>query len=86
MSNRNINVTDADIATAHQVRKLLLGIMALPHTQLEHAVQVAHESAERDFCTPPEVFLEQGVTRQALRMFWHFRCNLTAVMPTARKG
>ena len=78
---RNPNITDADVATAREVRKLLLTVLAMPIGPLEHAVQEAHASGDFERKDPPEVFREYGVTRQALRMLWHFRCNLEAVMP-----
>lgn len=77
----NLNVTVDDKLIVGRVRNVLLSVLKIPADQLEHAVQVAHESGEDEFEPPPEVFLNQGVTRQALRMFWHFRCNLEAVMP-----
>ena len=77
----NMNVTIDDKLAVDKVRKAMLAAMAVPRAQLEHAVQVAHESGEDDFDIPPEVFIGQGVTRQALRMFWHFRCNLEAILP-----
>ena len=84
--SHTLNITDADLATVRDVRRLLLAVLAVPMGPLEHAVQVAHESAATQHEEPGEVFEYQGVSRQALRMFWHFRCNLEAVMPAARKG
>ena len=81
MAHRNINVTDADIAMANQVRRLLLSVLAVPAGPLEHLVQLAHETNGWQRQDPPEIFAEQGVTAQTLRMLWHFRCNLEAVMP-----
>ena len=81
MTNGNLNITDADLATARQVRKLLLTMLAIPVGPLEHAVQLAHESTSAQKDDPPEIFEAAGLTRQALRMFWHFRCNIEAVMP-----
>jgi len=85
LSNR-CNITDADIATIRQVHRCLLEILAVPIGPLEHAVQAAHESAARQKEDPQESFETVGVTRQALRMFWHFRCNIEAVMPSRREG
>jgi hypothetical protein len=78
---RNPNITDGDVATVRDVRRLLLAVLAIPTGPLEHAVQLAHESTGLQKHDPDEVFDDQGVPRQALRMFWHFRCNLEAVMP-----
>ena len=83
MSN---NVTDADKEIVRQVRQLLLAVLAVPVGPLEHAVQLAHESTSAQRNDPPEIFEEVGVSRQALRMFWHFRCNLEAVMPPEGRG
>ena len=83
---KNPNITQVDLDTVRQVRKLLLAALAGP---LEHAVQVAHESVLDPSDDPhldpvflqPEHFEAQGVTRQALRMFWSFRVNLESAMP-----
>lgn len=86
MTCRNINVTEADVAMAQQVRRLLLSVLAVPAAPLEHLVQLAHESDDWQRQDPPEIFAEQGVTAQTLRMLWHFRCNLEAVMPREGRG
>jgi hypothetical protein len=78
---KNPNVTESDIAVVQDVRRLLLAVLAVPVGPLEHAVQMAHDSTANQKDDPPEVFEDAGVGRQALRMFWHFRCNLEAVMP-----
>jgi hypothetical protein len=83
MSN---DVTDADKEIVRQVRQLLLAVLAVPVGPLEHAVQLAHESTSAQRNDPPEIFEEVGVSRQALRMFWHFRCNLESVMPPEGRG
>jgi len=82
----SINVTDADRTLARQVRQLLLAVLAVPMGPLEHAVQMAHESTASQKDDPPEVFDDEGVSRQCLRMFWHFRCNLETVMPQEGRG
>jgi len=64
--------------TVEQVRKALEAVMAVDVAALERVVQEAHESNARQMEDPPQRF---AVGRQALRMFWHFRCNLEAVMP-----
>ena len=75
----NPNVITSDVAVVAEVARLLAATVDLPVGQLEHAVQVAHESTPKQKHDPTEVFAELGVTRQELRMFWHFRCNLDAV-------
>ena len=60
--------------------------MAVPADRLEHLVQLAHESTASQKDDPPDVFEDDGVSRQCLRMFWHFRCNLEAVMPQEGRG
>lgn len=75
------NVTEADRKVVCDVRRLLLAVLAVPVGPLEHAVQAAHESTANRKDDPPEVFDDERVTRQALRMFWHFRCNVEAVCP-----
>ena len=84
--NSNPNITGADTATVRQVRKILLAVLAVPAEPLEHAVQLAHESTANQKSDPPEVFEDEGVSRQALRMFWHFRGNLDAVMSAEEHG
>ena len=76
-----INTTEFDKRLIREVRQLLLAVLAVPTGPLEHAVQMAHESTTNQKDDPPEIFDDEGVSRQALRMFWHFRCNLEAVMP-----
>jgi len=78
---RNPNIIESDLAVVSDVRKLLLAVLAVPTGPLEHAVQLAHESTAYQKQDPAEIFGRQGVSPQALRMFWHFRCNLEAVMP-----
>ena len=50
--------------------------MAIDVDELERLVQQAHESAFQQMEDPAEVF---AVSRQALRMLWHFRRNLESV-------
>jgi hypothetical protein len=59
-----------------RVGHLLDHVKAVGLDELEHLVQVAHESDVRDMDDPPQRF---PITRQALRMFWMFRRNLEAV-------
>ncbi len=81
MAKRHIDITDADVALAKQVHQLLLAVLALPSGPLEHLVQLAHSSNGWMKKDPPEYFRAQGVTRQQLRMLWHFRSNLETVSP-----
>ena len=81
-----INVTDSDRQLARDVRGLLRTVLAVPADRLEHLVQLAHESTASQKDDPPDVFEDDGVSRQCLRMFWHFRCNLEAVMPPEGRG
>ena len=80
------NATDIDKKVVRQVRQILLAVLAVPTQPLEHAVQMAHESTASQKDDPPEVFEDEGVSRQALRMFWRFRCNLESVMPPEGRG
>jgi len=64
------------IKVAEKVGRALETVMAIPIDDLERAMQEAHESTARQMEDPDEIF---PVSRQALRMFWHFRCNLEAV-------
>jgi len=69
--------------TVDRVAHLLDAMMGIDGDDLEKVVQQAHESDSKQMGDPTERF---PVTRQALRMFWHFRCNLEAVMPHRREG
>lgn len=68
-----------DKQTVRQVTEVLKLVMAIEVETLECVVQEAHESPPGLQADPPEPF---GVSRQALRMLWHFRCNLEAVVVT----
>ena len=59
--------------TASRVADALAVVMAVDVDDLEKVVQQAHECDIKQLADPAEPF---PVTRQALRMFWHFRCNL----------
>ncbi len=61
---------------AQQVMTVLDATLRIPVGALEQVVQEAHESDSKQVGDPPERF---PITRQALRMFWHFRCNLESV-------
>ena len=73
-----MDVTEMDNNLVGGVRRILDDVMAVPVEGLERVVQLAHESTPKQKEDPPERF---DVSRQCLRMFWHFRCNLEAVMP-----
>ena len=65
--------------TADRVMHVLDAVMDIDVGQLELLVQQAHECDIKQLADPAEPF---PVTRQALRMFWHFRCNLESVEVT----
>ncbi|MBI5724296.1 MAG: hypothetical protein HZA50_10090 [Planctomycetes bacterium] len=71
---------------AESVRKILDCVLEIDADALERAVQESHESTARQIDDPPEAFEGQGITRQMLRMFWHFRSNLEAVAPPRKEG
>jgi len=63
-------------STVDRVAHVLDAVMDIDVGQLEQLVQQAHECDVKRISDPPEPF---PVSRQALRMFWHFRCNLESV-------
>ncbi len=65
-----------DPGTVDRVAHLLDVVKRIGIDDLEQVVQQAHECDIHQVSEPPEPF---PVTRQALRMFWHFRCNLDLV-------
>lgn len=68
------------IGTANRVQRLLEAALSISIDDLECVVQEAHECSIRQIEDPEERF---PVSRQVLRMFWHFRCNLESVMEGA---
>jgi hypothetical protein len=68
--------------TVDRVAGVLDAVMDIDVGQIELLVQQAHECDVKQIGDPPEPF---PVSRQALRMFWHFRCNLDAAMPGRRE-
>jgi hypothetical protein len=68
--------------TVDRVAHVLDAVMEIDVGQLELLVQQAHECDVKQIAEPPEPL---PVTRQALRMLWHFRCNLEAAMPCRRE-
>ncbi len=64
------------IKVANRVNHLLDDAMAISIDELERVVQEAHESTSKQMEDPDERF---PVSRQALRMFCRFRCNLESV-------
>ncbi len=64
------------IKVTNRVNHLLDDAMAISIDELERVVQEAHESTPKQMEDPDERF---PVSRQALRMFWRFRCNLESV-------
>ena len=69
--------------TVDRVADLLDEVMDIDVGQLEQLVQQAHACDVKQICDPPEPF---GISRQALRMFWHFRCNLESVEIVSANG
>ncbi len=61
---------------AARMVELLYAIKAIPVEDFEHLVQDAHECHIHQMHDPPERF---GITRQALRRLWLFRCQLESV-------
>ena len=61
---------------ASRVDAVLAEVMAFDAGQLEELVQAAHTCTPKQMNDPRERFC---VSRQALRMFWYFRCNLAEV-------
>jgi len=69
--------------TADRVAHVLDAVMDIDVGQLELLVQQAHECDVKQISDPPEPFV---ISRQALRMFWRFRCNLESVEVTPAHG
>ena len=67
---------DKITSTIHKVIHCLNMVMALPLDDLEKVMQQAHDSTAKQVFDPPDRF---PISRQALRMLWHFRCNIEAV-------
>ena len=63
-------------ASINAITSALDAVLAIPLDELERLMQQAHECDSRQQHEPPEPFT---VSRQALRMLWHFRSNLDAV-------
>ena len=63
-------------STVDRVAHLLDAVKRVGIDDLERIVQQAHECDIHQITEPAEPF---PVSRQALRMFWHFRCNLESV-------
>jgi len=70
-------------STVDRVAHVLDAVMDIDVAQLELLVQQAHECDVKQISDPPEPF---PVSRQALRMFWHFRCNIESVEVTPAHG
>ena len=70
-------------STVDRVANLLDAVKRVDINELERIVQQAHECDSHQITEPAEPFT---VTRQALRMFWHFRCNLESVEVTPAHG
>ena len=63
-------------ASLKTIATALNAVMAVPIDDLEKAMQLAHECNSKQMHDPPKSFT---VSHQALRMLWHFRCNIDAV-------
>ena len=70
-------------STVDRVAHLLDAVKRIGIDDLERIVQEAHECDIHQIAEPAEPF---PVSRQALRMFWHFRCNLESVEVTPAHG
>lgn len=70
-------------STVDRVAHLLDAVKRIDIDELERIVQQAHECDARQIDDPAEPF---AISRQALRMFWHFRCNLESVEVTPSHG
>lgn len=68
-----------NLSTVSRVAHLLDAVKRIEIDDLERVVQQAHECNIHQVTEPPE---RLPVTRQALRMFWHFRCHLESVEVT----
>jgi len=66
-----------------RVACILDAVRAIEVEHLEELIQQAHECDIRQIEDPPEPF---PIPRQALRMFWHFRCNLESAEGRAPHG
>lgn len=62
--------------TLKPIAAVLAAVMEIDVATLEKLVQQAHECEIHQKDEPAEPFI---VSRQALRMLWHFRCNLESV-------
>ena len=72
-------------AVLKSITTVLNDVMAISLDDLEKIMQQAHECDAKRISDPPQRF---AISRQALRMLWHFRCNLDAVeiYPNGEKG
>ena len=68
-----------NLSTVDRVAHLLDAVKRIRIDDLERIVQQAHECDIHQNTEPLEPFT---LTRQSLRMFWHFRCNLESVEVT----
>ena len=65
-----------NLNTIERVEHLLGAIKTIDLDQLEKIVQAAHECDIHQIDTPAEPL---PISRQALRMFWHFRHKIDAI-------
>ena len=62
--------------TIRLITTALTDVMAIPIDELEKIMQQAHQCDRNQVADPSQRF---PISRQAIRMLWHFRCNLNAV-------
>ena len=77
------NQCKQQLGTLERITDLLEAVLSIDMDDLERIVQEAHECTPSQMDEPEERF---GVSRQALRMFWHFRKHLEAVDEPIRTG
>ena len=68
--------------TVDRIAAILEAAVAIDVDDLERLLQQAHECDIRQVDDPPEPFV---VSRQALRLFWRFRCSLESLEVTAAR-
>lgn len=74
---------EQQLCTLDRITDLLEAVLSIDLDDLERVVQEAHECTPSQMDEPEERF---GVSRQALRMFWHFRKHLERIDDPIRGG
>lgn len=67
---------EQQLGTLDRISDLLEEVLSIHMDELERIVQEAHDCSPSQMDEPEDRF---GVSRQALRMFWHFRTHLEKV-------